>query len=409
MSLLYRDRRFQYILAANILSSIGTGITMIAVPWLFVNQAGGKVAFGYTMLTMTVLMFVLTPFISWMIDRVSRKRMLLAGEAIGGIIVIVFVIYGFLGMTYQTVHYTILFAIGSLYYTLFYPTIFAFNQEIFDNSQYKQLNGLMEIQGQLSAVLAGGLASFMLKSVELKWILLFDAFTYAAAFILLALIPYKRTFDIQTEGSFWKKISEGYIYMKSRPVLFLFLLASFMPFIGVMVTNYLFPVYISDILHGDGSVYGLHEMVYGIGAAFAGILIPLMLQKLSTEWSIAITVLIYTIALIMYSFFPTIPLFYLLTILTAFGNAGTRVARNSFIMEMVPNEKIGRVDGLFRVVGLAFRIVLLATFTKNITDANVLVSFGMLNIILVVATIIVFLTVKRISKLSIENQPSNAM
>jgi MFS family permease len=409
MSLLYRDRRFQYILAANILSSIGTGITMIAVPWLFVNQAGGKVAFGYTMLTMTVLMFVLTPFISWMIDRVSRKRMLLAGEAIGGIIVIVFVIYGFLGMTYQTVHYTILFAIGSLYYTLFYPTIFAFNQEIFDNSQYKQLNGLMEIQGQLSAVLAGGLASFMLKSVELKWILLFDAFTYAAAFILLALIPYKRTFAIQTEGSFWKKISEGYIYMKSRPVLFLFLLASFMPFIGVMVTNYLFPVYISDILHGDGSVYGLHEMVYGIGAAFAGILIPLMLQKLSTEWSIAITVLIYTIALIMYSFFPTIPLFYLLTILTAFGNAGTRVARNSFIMEMVPNEKIGRVDGLFRVVGLAFRIVLLATFTKNITDANVLVSFGMLNIILVVATIIVFLTVKRISKLSIENQPSNAM
>jgi MFS family permease len=409
MSLLYRDRRFQYILAANILSSIGTGITMIAVPWLFVNQAGGKVAFGYTMLTMTVLMFVLTPFISWMIDRVSRKRMLLAGEAIGGIIVILFVIYGFLGMTYQTVHYTILFAIGSLYYTLFYPTIFAFNQEIFDNSQYKQLNGLMEIQGQLSAVLAGGLASFMLKSVELKWILLFDAFTYAAAFILLALIPYKRTFAIQTEGSFWKKISEGYIYMKSRPVLFLFLLASFMPFIGVMVTNYLFPVYISDILHGDGSVYGLHEMVYGIGAAFAGILIPLMLQKLSTEWSIAITVLIYTIALIMYSFFPTIPLFYLLTILTAFGNAGTRVARNSFIMEMVPNEKIGRVDGLFRVVGLAFRIVLLATFTKNITDANVLVSFGMLNIILVVATIIVFLTVKRISKLSIENQPSNAM
>jgi MFS family permease len=409
MSLLYRDRRFQYILAANILSSIGTGITMIAVPWLFVNQAGGKVAFGYTMLTMTVLMFVLTPFISWMIDRISRKRMLLAGEAIGGIIVIVFVIYGFLGMTYQTVHYTILFAIGSLYYTLFYPTIFAFNQEIFDNSQYKQLNGLMEIQGQLSAVLAGGLASFMLKSVELKWILLFDAFTYVAAFILLALIPYKRTFAIQTEGSFWKKISEGYFYMKSRPVLFLFLLAAFMPFIGVMVTNYLFPVYISDILHGDGSVYGLHEMVYGIGAAFAGILIPLMLQKLSTEWSIAITVLIYTIALIMYSFFPTIPLFYLLTILTAFGNAGTRVARNSFIMEIVPNEKIGRVDGLFRVVGLAFRIVLLATFTKNITDANVLVSFGMLNIILVVATIIVFLTVKRISKLSIENQPSNAM
>jgi MFS family permease len=407
MSLLYRDRRFQYILAANILSSIGTGITMIAVPWLFVNQAGGKVAFGYTMLSMTILMFVLTPFIGWMVDRFSRKRMLLAGEAIGGLIVLIFVIYGFLGMNYQTVHYTILFAVGSLYYTLFYPTIFAFNQEMFDKSQYKQLNGLMEIQGQLSAVLAGGLASFMLKSVELKWILLFDVFTYAAAFMLLTLIPYKRTFAIQTEGSFWKKISEGYFYMKTRPVLFLFLLASFMPFIGVMVTNYLFPIYISEILHGDGSVYGMKEMVYGIGAAFAGILIPLILRKISIEWSIVLTVAIYTMALIMYSFIPSIPIFYLLTIFTAFGNAGTRVARNSFMMEVVPNDKIGRVDGLFRVVGLSFRIALLATFTKNISDSNVLVSFGILNTILVIAAMIVFLTVKRISK--IDNQPSKAM
>jgi MFS family permease len=409
MSLLYHDRRFQYILAANILSSIGTGITMIVVPWLFVNQAGGKASFGYTMLTLTVLSFVLTPFIGWMVDRFSRKRMLLAGEAIGGMIVVVFGICGFLGMTYQTVHYILLFVVGSLYYTFFYPTIFAFNQEIFDRSQYKPLNGLMEIQGQLSSVLAGGLASFMLQSVELKWILLFDAFTYAAAFLLLARIPYKQTSAIQTEGSFWKKISEGYHYMKTRPVLFLFLLASFMPFIGVMVTNYLFPVYISDVLHGDGSVYGFHEMVYGIGAALAGIFIPLMLRKLSTEWSIVMTVSIYTLALIMYSFFPSIPLFYLLTVFTAFGNAGTRVARNSLMMEMIPNEKIGRVDGLFRVVGLGFRIVLLATFTKNVTDANVLVSFGILNILLVVATMIVFLTVKRISKLWIENQPSKAI
>jgi MFS family permease len=157
---------------------------------------------------MTILMFVLTPFIGWMVDRFSRKKMLLAGEAIGGLIVLIFVIYGFLGMNYQTVHYTILFAVGSLYYTLFYPTIFAFNQEIFDKSQYKQLNGLMEIQGQLSAVLAGGLASFMLKSVELKWILLFDVFTYAAAFMLLTLIPYKRTFAIQTDH-FGKRFQKG--------------------------------------------------------------------------------------------------------------------------------------------------------------------------------------------------------
>ncbi|KYD06884.1 hypothetical protein B4119_0669 [Parageobacillus caldoxylosilyticus] len=36
MSSLYRDRRLYLLLVANLFSSVGTGITMTAVPWMLV-------------------------------------------------------------------------------------------------------------------------------------------------------------------------------------------------------------------------------------------------------------------------------------------------------------------------------------------------------------------------------------
>ena len=37
-----------------------------------------------------------------------------------------------------------------------------------------------------------------------------------------------------------------------------------MPFIGVMMANYLIPVYISDILKANASVYAIEGMMYGV-------------------------------------------------------------------------------------------------------------------------------------------------
>ena len=66
---------------------------------------------------------------------------------------------------------------GLFYYLLFYPTIFAFNQEIFQAEHYKSLSGTMEIQGQLTQVISGAAASFLIEVVSLKWILLVDMLT----------------------------------------------------------------------------------------------------------------------------------------------------------------------------------------------------------------------------------------
>ena len=63
MTNLFQDSHFRLIIFANIAASIGSGITMIAIPWLLVTSENGEAVFGYVALCMTILSFILTPFV----------------------------------------------------------------------------------------------------------------------------------------------------------------------------------------------------------------------------------------------------------------------------------------------------------------------------------------------------------
>ncbi|MCW1240006.1 MFS transporter [Bacillus pretiosus] len=383
MSSLYQDSRLYYILGANSLSAIGSGIVMITIPWLLIKESGGETAFGYVSIIATLIMFLLTPFIGQSIDRFSRKSLLLCNEGIGIAVIGIMVIWGFAGQPYHSIHYILIYIAGSFYYLLFYPTIFAFNQEIFQAEHYKSLSGTMEIQGQLTQVISGAAASFLIEIVSLKWILLVDMLTFAGAFFLFLCIPYVKKKEVKRKITFKKQLFEGIHFMKKRPKLFWFLLATYMPFIGVMMANYLIPVYISDILKANASVYAIEGTMYGVGAVVAGICIPLIMKYVKTEVSIVMTMFIYVISITAMSIEPSVLFLYGLAIFHAIGNAGTRVARNVLMMEEIPNEVMGRVDSLFRLIGTGIRIVLLMLFTAGVSKAGVMLPFYVLSCILI--------------------------
>ncbi|MEC0068107.1 MFS transporter [Bacillus cereus] len=383
MSSLYHDSRLYYILGANSLSAIGSGIVMITIPWLLIKESGEETTFGYVSIIATLIMFLLTPFIGQSIDRFSRKSLLLCNEGIGIAVIGIMVIWGFAGQSYHSIHYILIYIAGSFYYLLFYPTIFAFNQEIFQAEHYKSLSGTMEIQGQLTQVISGAAASFLIEIVSLKWILLVDMLTFAGAFFLFLCIPYVKKKEVKRKITFKKQLFEGIHFMKKRPKLFWFLLATYMPFIGVMMANYLIPVYISDILKANASVYAIEGMMYGVGAVVAGICIPLIMKYVKTEVSIVMTMFIYVISITAMIIEPSVIFLYGLAIFQAVGNAGTRVARNVLMMEEIPNEVMGRVDSLFRLIGTGIRIVLLMLFTAGVSKAGVMLPFYVLSCILI--------------------------
>ncbi|MFZ0579259.1 MAG: MFS transporter [Psychrobacillus psychrotolerans] len=393
MKNLYKDSRFRLIISANIASSIGSGITMIAIPWMLVSSDDGNKVFGFITIGMTILSFILTPFIGNLVDKVSRKKLLIVSEIVCFVLLFIFSLLGFMGLPYEIWHYTIIYMIGSLYYTIFYPTMFALNQEIFTKDHYKSLNGTMEVQGQLSSMIAGGLASILLMKWELHYILLLNTVSYGAAIFFYLKLPYVRLPTIKTEVV-KSQVSEGIRYMLARPAVFIFLLFSFMPFIGVMLTNYLFPVYLVDVLEADASVYGIEGMIYAIGAVIAGVFVPTLSSKFGNEKTIIFGILVYTIAISLIVFVD-LPVYLSLMLFLAIGNSSTRVARNSFLMDHIPNNIIGRVDSLFRTLGLLIRILLLALFTEMVSSDLIVYCFIVLSGILMVSLSLVLISLKK--------------
>ncbi|MBD8025704.1 MFS transporter [Ureibacillus sp. Re31] len=394
MSKLYNDSRFRLIIFANIASSIGSGITMIAVPWLLVSSENGNEVFGYVTMGMTILSFLITPYIGSLIDKISRKRLLIYSKVFSLLLLFIFTLIGFLGIHYEVWHYIIIYMVGNLYYTIFYPTMFALNQEIFDKDQYKTLNGTMEVQGQLSSMIAGAVASILLMKWDLQFILLLDVFTYALAIYFYLKLPYTKTSVRKTKNVTTIKATEGLTFMLKRVSMFMFLSASLMPYIGVMITNYLFPVYLSDVLKTDGNIYGIQGMIYGLGAIFAGLFVPIIAKKLGDEKTIVYSVLTYTIA-ISFIIYTNIPGYLALMFFIAIGNSGSRVARNSFLMDNIPNEIIGRVDSLFRSIGLLLRIILLALFTGLVSSGQIFLCFLVLAGLLLLASASVVVSWKK--------------
>ncbi len=364
---LLRDTRVQRLLVANTLSSIGSGITIFAVPWLMVHLPGGNAAFRWATIGTTLVLFVTTPYYGAWVDRHSRKTALLASEIWGLSATVTLAGVGLaLGGFGLTPLMAIYFA-GMFYYTLHYPAKFALVQQMFDRSQYQALTGLLEIQGQTAMMIAGGLAGVLVDHVPLWVILLFDAITYLGSFLILSTLPYAATHLATTTGlasalspaaSVWARVAEGWHWLATRPRLAIFFTCTLVPFTVVMAANYLFPIYVAQTLRASAITFAGGEITFAGGAILAGFLLPRLISEHSAARTIPATVLVFLAGLLVVIVLR-FPLAYLLAgALLGFGNAGSRVARSALMLHLVPNEVMGRVGGFYQVLDRVLRTAL---------------------------------------------------
>ncbi|MFM1851402.1 MAG: hypothetical protein RIS54_1086 [Verrucomicrobiota bacterium] len=360
MKELLRDFRMRRLLLANITGSIGSGITIIAVPWLLVQREGGDRLYGFLTVATTITLFLLAPYYGMWLDRHSRKFALLGGELLGATATLTMALWiAFTGQA-ATWQLMTLYATGMLYYTLHFPAKWAFIQQVFEKRHYRQLMGLMEVQGQVASLTAGGVASVLLGVVPFHYILIFDAGTYLFSFAIQSTLPYQATHLTadRPKTNAWASLTEGLNWLRQRPRFTLWVVGVSAPFVAVMTGNYLFPIYVQDILHAPAAVFGRGEMAFALGAIIAGLLSPRLLAGL-TPARVALGMLVlFIIGLVLLGSQRSVLVFYVALLLLGLGNAGSRVARGSVILHEVPNAIIGRVNVAFTVIDRLLRTLM---------------------------------------------------
>jgi MFS family permease len=394
MKELLRDPRIRRLLLANITGSIGSGITIIAIPWLLIQREHGAQLYGYVTILSTIALFALVPHYGSWLDRHSRKTAMLAAEIFGAVTTLGMTAWMLVTGETATWQLLVLFCTGMLYYTLHYPAKFAFVQQVFERRHYQQLAGLLEIQGQTAAMLAGGLAGLLLDHVAFSTILLVDGATYVFSYFVQRPLPYTATHlqAARPATGVIADLMEGLRWLGARPKFTVFILCTLAPFVAVMVGNYLFPIYVQHILRAPAFVFGTGEMAFSLGAIAAGLLGPRLLAKAPPATVALVMMAIFLFGLALLSGVPTVAAFYVALLLLGLGNAGARVARGSVLLHAVPNALMGRVNVVITAADRVLRTAMQFAAIAIVVRSDATLAFGGLLGFLVCALLLAWFT-----------------
>jgi len=412
-----------FLFAANIVSGFAQGITIIAIPWYFINILGRAPLFGMIYSAITFVSLFTMMYTGTLIDKYNRRSIMLVTSIIGGVILLLSALSGyFLGSVHHILA-GLVFAATFLIFTVHYPNMYAFLQEITEQRNYGKITSHIEIQGQMTNMLAGAAATILLvggigkqvsflgidfelpfeiKKWELHEIFLLDAITYFLAIILIFFIRFQPIVKREPEfGNVLHRLKTGLKYLKNNPLIFIFGIASYAVFITILVEGFLLiPVYVHDHLKAGVGVYAASEIFFAFGAVFAGLSIRWIFNKTPTV--MAIIMLAMLTASVYYFFIgnTVISLFYLASLVLGLCNAGVRILRMTYIFNYIPNQLIGRAGSVFNALNVMSRLLFILLFSLPFFSAedNVVYAYMILATFILLVTLPLVFKYKRLIK-----------
>lgn len=385
---------------------------MIAIPWYFA-QKGMLGYWGNVYLVTNIVSLFWVPWSGTFIDKYDRKKVFLGVTFVGGCIAGLVTLMGFQLGELPSVMVATVFLFTFLNYNIHYPNLYAFIQEITERKNYSKMTSLMEIIGQMSTISAGAFATLLLVGTDggvfrifgysldigyelVPWkiheIFFIDTITYFVAMFIISLIHYIPIEERKIEtGSLVTRLKIGWKYLTENRAVFWYGVLSYIVFLAMLMEAfYLGAFYVSNHLGETGDIYANSKMAYALGAIFTG----LTLKYLFTRFSIPLITIILTISTagIFFTQFASksITLFFIMLFLLGISNAGTRIARVTYLFRNVPNQFFGRAGSIFFLSNIVFRILLLLIFKLSFfqLDNNIIYAYLITSFVLVSAVIL---------------------
>ncbi|MBK7147428.1 MAG: MFS transporter [Bacteroidetes bacterium] len=380
--LIKNQRAIFLLLAANSISGVAQGISMLAVPWYFTGILQRADLFAVCYLVITAASLFWGVYSGALIDRHSRKSIFLWLNA-GGLLALAGVsLYGYMAGQLHWLAVISVFATTVFVYTVHFPNLYAFAQEITPRHDYARITSLLEIQGQITFTVAGGLAAallqgfdghlsawgnaiqlpFQIKAWSIQQIFLVNTLTYAITLLLVWRIQSMPVVEKKMDTApLPDRLKSGFVFLQKHPLLFQFGNASLLVFLTVLVFGtYVSTVFVKNYLQGDGAVYALSDMAFSVGSLLAGFLTTRVFGEKNAVKGIIILSLV---AAGLYAFMTVnrvFVLFYLANFLIGSCNAAVRIQRITFLFHHIPNHIIGRTNSVLFVVSVLFRLGLIA-------------------------------------------------
>jgi len=269
---------FTIIWVGQIVSLLGTAMSGFALT-LWAYEITGKATplalVGFFFITPMTL---LGPIVGTLVDRGNRKLMMMLSDLAAAVnTAIIFIL--FTTNSLEIWHLYITATIGGIFNGFQWPAFSAAITMMIPKGQYARANGMLEMAGPASQILAPLLAGALIVPIGLKGILIIDLVSASAAIgtLLFANIPQPpKTEEGQAgEGGLLKEAAYGFRYIFARPSL----LGLQMVFLfGNLFLNISFAVFAPMILARTGNdeiIFGSVQSAGAIGGVAGGVLMSI--------------------------------------------------------------------------------------------------------------------------------------
>ena len=416
------SRAIFLLLLANSISGVAQGISMLAIPWYFTGVIHRGELFGKAYFIITAASLLWGLYAGTLIDRYSRKKIFLVMNLAGLFILSSVTLFGFGtgGLPWYLV--AAIFATTAFIYNIHFPNLYAFAHEITEKNDYGRVTSLLEIQGQITFAIAGGLAALLLNGVNHQFnflgfelalpfsfrawkiyeIFAVDAATYLIAFLIIYRIRSLPVVEKQTDTSpLHQRVRIGFGYLKKNPLLFHFGNASLLVFLTILVFGtYVQPVYVDSFLHRSGDVYAFGDMAFSIGAVLAGFLTTKVFAEKHTVLGIILLSVVAGLMYVVMSLNHILFLFFAANFVIGACNAAIRIQRITYFFHHIPNAVIGRANSIFFMFNVFLRLCLIATFTLPFfhVGTNVVYATAGMGLVCFVGALILFVNYRKLVK-----------
>ena len=408
-------RALVFLFLANIVSGFAQGITMLAIPWYLVSElSDGKFVNSAMAGTITFLSLFWGVYAGTLVDKYNRKRIFHALTLIDACILLGASAISFKLGYVPIVIIVIVYGATIFTYNVHYPNLYAFAQELFERKYYAKVNSAIEVQGQTTNFIGMMMGGLLLSgSPELGWwptflhfdawelqeIFLLDGSTYILGFIFIALIPYYPSLDKRIDkGNVWLRIRQGFEYLwENKPLLLFGICSHLMFFTLIIIIHVVMPIYVNDYLGEKAFVLASFKGLYALGAIVAGLigLSPIVKRSHLIKQIIFLLVIgsaLYFISALTKSVAITLAV----AVLFGMSNAGIRIFRITYIVRIVPNHVIGRVNSFFTMVNVMMRVsfiylMMIPFFSAEQNGGNIVYAMGLLGLILAIGAMALIL------------------
>jgi len=342
MNLLAKSRTLPY-LSGRFFDGISSGLFMMALPWIMLESDNMGTFVALIALACTATSFVLTPFFSTLIDRHSRKSLLVLVQLIQSTTAItVFVAY----WLHDGSHWLLAAAQLVFWVTsnLAWTTNNAFTQENYDLHEYASISGKQEIVMQGTTLGAGALGVILLQEWGMLEFAAFAASASGIAALSYMVTPYRRKLRSTHNVPFIEQMKESKSIFAREPHFYAFVMLSCLSYPILTFLGKLVPIWFAE--NGvSGDWYAGYNITFGLGSLLTGVLLSKLLSLTSHQTTMQYSMAVVAFTLVGMSFSQHPGYILLFTLFFGFFNALNRIARTNWMHHTVEVNQRGRVDG----------------------------------------------------------------